>query len=277
MRTEHGQFEIRGRALLEIRVGELAAIGQLDEMSSTKVFVEAAARSAAAPVPAVARLATSPVDTVKGIPDGVGRLFRRTKRQAVKVKDVAVDAVDGDDEEPADAAEQKSEESTTDKVVTVAEKFSGVTGAHRRWAQKLAVDPYSSNGVLNDKLSHVAKVDRAGGLAAGIATPGLGKAVGNMGKISSLVWSKNAGELRELNEKRLQALGADGDLRKRFLDLSDLTPTHQTLIVSALDGMTGVTGRQLPWHARPMPRTSTKRCSTYRLRAGWRGFTRRAR
>lgn len=236
--TNFGDFRVHGRAMLDLRLHEIAAIAELDEQSKTKVFIDAAARSAVAPIKATVNVVKNPVKTVKGVPAGVGRLFGRVKRLAQKAGSAAADAVSGDDDGG------KENPTTGDVVTSAALDFSGVTGAHRRWARKLGVDPYSSNKILNDRISAFAKVDRAASLATILVSPLRGGALSHTTKVNDLVWSKDPGELEQINQKRLKEIGAGKKVRKRFLKGSLLTPTQQTYIVSSLSRMAGVSGRE---------------------------------
>ena len=47
MRADVGTFEAHGREMLRIRVGEIRAIAQLDQMSKSDVFLQAAANAVA--------------------------------------------------------------------------------------------------------------------------------------------------------------------------------------------------------------------------------------
>src|SRR5262249_46122996 len=157
--SDFGPFTAAGRRLLAVRVREIAAIAQLEETSKTKVFLESAGKAAMKPVTSAAKLVEDPAGTVKGIPGGVSRAFGRLKRTASSAGGAAKDAVDGDDgkEKEGAAADTRS---NGDKAQDLAKSWLGISAAHRKWAQKLGVDPYSSNAVLREKLDGVAKVDR---------------------------------------------------------------------------------------------------------------------
>ena len=81
IRSTHGVFEAHGIHMLQIRVREMYALTQLDEMSKTKEFTDAAARAIARPVESTVNMITHPVETVTGLPDGVSRLFHRAGRR----------------------------------------------------------------------------------------------------------------------------------------------------------------------------------------------------
>jgi hypothetical protein len=77
IRADVGTFEAHGREMLRIRVGELRAIAQLDQMSKSKEFLKAAANAVARPVESAANRLLNPVETVQGVPSGVERFFDR--------------------------------------------------------------------------------------------------------------------------------------------------------------------------------------------------------
>src|SRR6266536_2866850 len=79
IRSDYGTFDAHGIHMFQIRVKEVYALNQLDEMSKTKEFAEAAAKAIARPVTSTVNMIAHPVDTVQGLPDGVMRLFDRIK------------------------------------------------------------------------------------------------------------------------------------------------------------------------------------------------------
>jgi hypothetical protein len=82
IRANVGTFEAHGREMLRIRVGELHAIAQLDQMSQSDVFLKAAANAVARPVESTAQMLLHPVQTVQGVPGGVERFFDRVEMGA---------------------------------------------------------------------------------------------------------------------------------------------------------------------------------------------------
>jgi len=75
--SSFGTFAADGLRMLPIRVNEVEALAKLDEVSKTREFLAAAGRAAVRPVTAAVNIARRPVQTVKGIPGGVTRLFGR--------------------------------------------------------------------------------------------------------------------------------------------------------------------------------------------------------
>jgi hypothetical protein len=90
-----GLYEICSRAIDALGrtqpLGEIPAILELTQTSKTKVFTQALATNAAAPVAAAGQMVMHPVDTVTGLPAGVGRFFGRVGLGAQKIKEAATE------------------------------------------------------------------------------------------------------------------------------------------------------------------------------------------
>ena len=173
----------------------------------------------------VATAVTSPVDTARGVGSGVkrfgvnlGRMTRRT-----------VDSATSEDpaEEPAPGG---------NAAVGAAEGVLGVNRAARRWAQKVGVDPYSTNPVLRQALGDFGRVDAAGSIATKVFLPIPG-VVGMTATVSDLVWAKDPEELRKLNEQRLRDLGVPGGTAQRLFRNSAMTLSYETRLIAALHAL----------------------------------------
>jgi hypothetical protein len=221
---DFGDYDVQGKTMLLVRLQEIAALGELQKVSKSEVFLKSAGTSVVNVGKGVGKAVTDPVDTAKGIGAGVKRfgvnLGRKTKRAAESATD------DDDDKEGGDT-------STEEKAEGAAYSIFGVTGAQRRWAQKVGVDPYSSNKVLRDALQGIGKVDAAGGIAAKVAVP-IPMVVSTTASVSNLVWGKDPEELRKLLEKQIEELGASKEVSEAFFKNKVMTPTHWVTIVTAL-------------------------------------------
>jgi hypothetical protein len=220
---EFGNYDVQGKTMLLVRLQEIAALGELQKVSKSEVFLKSAGTAVVNVGKGVGQAVTNPGETVKGVGAGVKRfgvnLGRKTKRAAESATD--------DDEEEGD------DKSTEEKAEGAAYSIFGVTGAQRRWAQKVGVDPYSSNKVLRDALQGIGKVDAAGGLAAKIVVP-IPMVVSTTASVSNLVWGKDPEELRKLLEKQIAELGASNEVSEAFFKNKVMTPTHWVTIVTAL-------------------------------------------
>jgi len=239
--SEFGLFQAYGEPLLAIRLREIGALAELDALSKTKVFADAIARGAMSQVTSVAEFASHPAETVKGVPDGVKRMFKRTKRTVKQGTETAKELLDDDDAAGANNSEGSEQEADDNLLQEGAEagqkyakKYFGVSRAERRWAEKLGVDPYTSNEVLRRQIKKVAKVDAAGSFAVRLAPIPKIPGVGYIQDVSKLVWRTDPWELRELNHKSLVAMDMAADTADAFLDNPWFNPSAQTFLVSVL-------------------------------------------
>lgn len=214
--SDYGPFTALGRSTLETRVDEIRALGALDEVSKSAVFMKAAGGAVVDIGKGAARAVTSPVDTAKGIGAGV-------KRFGVNLGRVGKRAVTT--EKGADTGESSAE--------AAANAVLGVSSAMRQWARKVGADPYTTNLVLREALKSIAQVDAAGSIAAKMAVP-IPAVVGTTATVGDLVWSKDPEELRKFNEARLTDMGVGSDAAAAFLKNGWFTLSLQTRIIAAL-------------------------------------------
>jgi hypothetical protein len=225
IQSDFGAFDAAGRTMLAVRLHEVGALAQLEDVSKTEVFLKAAGTSVLNVGKGVATAVTKPTETAKGIGSGVKRfgvnLGRMTKR--------TVDSATGDD--PAEASKQGE-----NAAVAAGKSLAGVSRASRRWAQKLGVDPYTTNQVLRKALDDIGEIDAAGSIATKVVLPIPG-VVGMTATVSDLVWGKDPEELRKLNEQRLRELGVpDAASKKLFLN-SAMTLSYETRLIAALHAL----------------------------------------
>lgn len=244
IQSDYGEFEAISTAMLKTRVGEINALAELDDLSKTEVFIKAAADAGVGQLITLKQFATKPVETVVGIPSGVGRMFKRYTRQAGEAVDATKEFVAGDDEDETGAdGEEGDSESTTDMAVDLTESFFGVSGAQRAWAQKLGTDPYSSYEVLQAAIKEVAWAERLGRFGMGFAGVPEIPGADIIGEVNDAVWSKDPYELQDLNRARLAATGADEELIEIYLENPRMSPSQQTLLTAAIAEIDGASGR----------------------------------
>jgi len=252
IQSDYGEFEAISTAMLKTRIGEIDALAELDDLSQTEVFLKAAADAGVGQLKTLKQFATKPVETVVGIPSGVGRMFKRYTRKAGEAVGSTKEYVAGDDEEDTEIecgdqedaeSECGDEESTTDKAVGLTEGFFGVSGAQRAWAQKLGTDPYSTNEVLQAAIKEVAWAERLGKFGMGFAGVPEIPGASIIGDVNEAVWSKDPWELQDLNRARLDATGADEALVEEYLGNSRMSPSQQTLLTAAISEIEGASGR----------------------------------
>ena len=253
--TTFGNFEAEGDLQLARVIQEAHALAELDRVSTSGLYIDAAKNIVLAPVAAVTRIVEAPVETVKGIPSGVARKFRSLGRSVKRGAKKVAESVEDDEPEEGvatdesvasgesgDADETGAEaEESENKTSQYAKKWFGVTSSQRRWAQKLGVDPYSGNTVMQEKMAAVAKVDATANFAAKLVTPDLG-AIGYVVDVSNLVWSLDGEELRDYNLEQLEEAGISKAIIEDFLDYPAFSPTQQTVITQAMLQMQDIDG-----------------------------------
>ena len=248
IKSDYGEFEAISTQMVRTRVGEINALAELDELTKTEVFAKAAVDAGVGQVKAIAQFATNPVETVVGIPSGIGRMFKRFKRQAGEAVDTTQEFVAGDDEEAGDGEEddeyEEDAESTTDKAVGLTESVMGVSGAQRAWSQKLGTDPYSSNEVLQAAIKEFAWAEKLGSFGMGFAGIPSIPGANIIGDVNEAVWSKDPYELQDLNRARLVATGADEELIEEYVNNPKMTPSQQTLLTAAIAEIVDADGRE---------------------------------
>jgi hypothetical protein len=149
IRSDYGTFDAHGIHMFQIRVKEVYALTQLDGMSKTKEFAEAAGKALARPVTSAANMIINPVETVEGLPGGVTRLFDRIKLggEAIAAAATAPSQTEG---EKASAITQRVGSITVDTL--------GYEKERRDLARSVGVDPYTTNPILAKKLTDMAWV-----------------------------------------------------------------------------------------------------------------------
>jgi hypothetical protein len=251
--TRWGPLVADSLELLRIRVAELPAVEELERASHARLAAKSAEDSVRRIGSTVESVATRPVETLKALPEGALRFFR------AKLDDLGetLQAVgDRAGEQLAGAGEAYDRVSTRpgvvlhdapaepwwerggDRLWRLGKDWIGYGDTRRTWAQRLGVDPYSSNPLLNERMDSLAWAALAGDKAVGLATGELGstagKALGTTQRINRVVWDLPPIELRRRNDQRLAALACGEEERRRFLRNGRFTPTLQTALVDAL-------------------------------------------
>lgn len=231
LRAPAGTFAADGTEMLAIRVAELTAIAQLGRMSQTGVFADALAASAKKTGAAVGRAVTNPVETVAGIPAGVGRFFQSTATTISR----ATESVAG--------SSTSQQASTSDTAMNLL----GVNKAKRRIARQVGADPYTTNPVLAKQLDELALAAFAGGVsldaALAVSTAGVATAISATASVSNLVWDKSPEDIRTINEKKLAAMGVDANTVRNFVTNRWFTPTLSVPFVEHLARLPAAKGR----------------------------------
>jgi len=212
--SDYGPLEAEGEAMLLMRLHEVGALAQLDDVSKSEVFLKSAGTSVLNVGKGVASAVKDPAATAKGIGGGVKRFGTNLGRKAKRTSDKAVDSVSGDDK-PAEGADKSTTAKAAEAGTGMAYSMLGVNGAARKWAQKVGVDPYTTNPILKKALTDLGQIDAAGGIAAKIVVP-IPMVVSGTASVGNLVWAKDPEELLKINEQKFKELGVGGDVIKQL-------------------------------------------------------------
>jgi hypothetical protein len=237
IRADVGTFEAHGREMLRIRVSELHAIAQLDQMRQSEVFLKAAANAVARPVESAAHMLLNPVETVQGVPGGVERFFDRVKLGAQEIAGAA----------------SAPEPSSADRAELVARRVGGLTAdvfgyeqERRMLGKSLGVDPYTTNPVLAKKLSDLAWVAFSGRVGVNalitVFVP-VSIAISAPSVTNQLIYDTPAADLIVRNEQRLLGMGASEEQTRALIKNPWYSLSVLTSLVTALDRLSGVSGR----------------------------------
>jgi hypothetical protein len=195
-----GTYQVLSREMAELRLSEVPAIIKLNETSKVGTFAKSMASTAAQPLESAGNMVLHPVDTVTGLPSGVGRFFDRVGSGAGRLWDSATDPSKSGLERTGDTAAG---------VGSATKDVLGYEQERRALAKKLSVDPYTTNPVLARKLDEIATTAfraRVGvNTAISVFVPASIILTG-VRATDNLVWDTPRGDLIVRVEDRLQEL-----------------------------------------------------------------------
>src|SRR5206468_11501476 len=156
-----------------------------------------------------------PVDTLRAVPKGVGRLFGNIATSVTTTRN-------------------PNQESRVNEVLLV--------GSFKRdYAARFGVDPYSSNQVLQDELDKVGQAAAFGSWTASAAMMPISGPASSVITATSLSKTFNnilatepPPRIRIINEQKLKQMGIAPDLAERYLDQPIYTPSQNLLLVDSL-------------------------------------------
>ena len=226
--SHFGKFEANGEEMLRIREHEIKAIGGLREVKKSDAFKAAFKKSATSSLKGAQALITDPVDTIKGVPKGIGKFFSRIGEMT---KGGRGDREDG-----------------------YTKELIGYAAVKRQYAHKFGVDVYSSNKVLQKELNSVTWAGFAGGMTVTVGMMPLKKASAAAFyavKGTSLTYGMNRilldtspEDLQQLNREKMVEMGVRETVINEFLHNPAYSPRHKTILVHALAEMQGVKNRE---------------------------------
>ncbi len=218
----YGPYTVAGNDMLRDRVSEIRAIGILKNIQGTDAYKTGLENAGKGMAKNMKTLVTQPLETLSGIPVGVGRFFSNSYR-AIK-----------------DPKKSKYEDSTAKQIL-------GYSKAKRALAFQVGVDPYSSNEQLQEILDDVAWAQFAGGMTVGVVAAvipaGIGTAINLTNtsvEVSRMIENESPENLRTINSGKLKALGVSKKQIDAFLGNPWYSPTRQTILTDALNGMSDV-------------------------------------
>lgn len=235
--SEVGTFQANSIEMLEIRVGEIPAMMELSKTSKGKVFAESVATNAVRPVKAAGQMLMNPVETVKGIPSGVGRFFGRVGLAGKKLKESVTEP------EEASSGEKAGQLASTAGQTT--RNIFGYEQERRELAEKLHVDPYTTNPVLAKQLDDFALT--AFRAHVGVTTtmavfiPG-SIAITSTRIVSAWVWDTPRADLILRVEKIFERLNVPAETIRAFMNNPVFPLSVQTAFATSLERLSGVPG-----------------------------------
>ncbi len=224
--SPYGQFEAYGEDMLKIRIQEIQAIATMEEdMNHFRSLAAGAQHAITSPLKFALGLLTSPADTLLALPKGMWHMATRISEMALGER--------GNLEEPEN------------------QELLGLSTVKRQVAAHFNVDVYSSNRVLQNKLTSLSWAGYAGDAAIRLATLPIGGPAGAVltgtsfsNTVSELLRDHPPEELRRLNRDKLEAMHIQASLIDVFLKHPWYSPRHETVLVQALFEMETVENRQ---------------------------------
>ena len=233
-----GAYQVESLNLLKIRLSEIPAIRQLEEMRKSKVFAQELAESAARPVKMGVQMVTHPLNTVTGLPSGIGEFFGRVDIGANSLWATATNSSESGGERATQAAGE-----TANITLTAL----GYDDVRRQLARKLHVDPYTTNPILKEKLNQMAWVmfsARVGvNAAVSVAVPG-SMIITGVEFTNDLVYSTPKGDLVLLVEKKLKEMGCSEAEIAAFSHNAAISLSLQVSAVNDLESFGDIPGRR---------------------------------
>lgn len=226
-----GTYYVESLDMLKIRLSEIPAIVALDGMSNSSVFANALVSSAVRPVGAAANMVMHPMDTVTGLPSGVGDLFGRVSLGAQQIGSAAVNSFGSGE------AASKAGNATITAL--------GYDQVRRQLAHELHVDPYSSDPILTKKLNHVAWVMFSARMtvsAAMMAVPG-SMIITAVTVTNDLVYQTPRADLIILVQKKLKSFGLSQEEIVAFSSNTAIPLSLQVTAVKDLEALGNIPGR----------------------------------
>ena len=237
IQSDFGKLEAHGLEMLRIRVSEVSALDTLENTSEREEFLKAAGTAAARPFKAGAHMVMNPKETAQGISAGASRFYDRVTLGKQHVTEAGSD--------PSKSDTEKAEE-VSKRVGSVTIDVLGWEEERRALAKRLAVDPYTTNVVLAEKLSDFAWVTFSGrvGLNVLVAVVVPFSTLLTATSITNdMVWDLKPVDVLKADAEKLAAMGASAAQVKALMKNPWYSLTMLTWLTNGLTTLDGVTGR----------------------------------
>lgn len=253
LRTDYGEIEAESVEMLALRIAELPAVEALHEVTPGRVLLDSAMVSVSRRGEALAQVARRPVRTLVALPVGVARYFearaRKLGERAQKLGDRIGRRVyeDGNPYDaplaPISAARtaaphpRRWHDKPRREVLNLAKGELDYGRARRAWAQRLGIDPQTSNPLIVPRLDRLAWVatggDQAGSWVLGAVDELASGAIDTGARVHAAAWELEPAALRARNRARISAWCVDETLLRRFLQHKPFSAGLQIALVEA--------------------------------------------
>ncbi len=237
--SRFGVFPAYGYDALAVRLREVAALTTIARTSETEVVLKSVSRGMEEDARSLVQVALNPVGTVIGIPKGIAHLFGGYKAQAGEIAAQVRSSSKGDDSQKKGGGRAGQAEHAAKRY---ADRYLGLSAAERRWYAQLHVDPYTNNEVLGRAVRRLARVDAAASFGVRFAPVGVPFA-GEVRHALDVIYNEDPALLRKRRHEALAGYGLSPAEIESFENTLLLTPTRQTLLADAVQGVEGVEGR----------------------------------
>ncbi len=228
IQSDFGNFKAFGNDMLITRVHEIYALAIIIEIKKSKVFTESMTAAAISPLQGAYHTITNPIGTVSSVPKSAARYIGKAGRKVT-------------------GANVKSGEHFKDNTAAA---MLGYTKAKKEIAEKLSVDPYSSNEQLQNELKDLAWASVAGGMSVGMALKfspiGLaGIAISSANRsnqVRDLATDLHPSDIPDANLKLLREGGnLENRLAKKMLHHPWYSPTQKNFVCWQISNLNAVT------------------------------------
>jgi len=224
--SDSGSFNVKGNALLAKRIHEINAMVALGKIEKSEEFKSSLKSAAKMPVQMIENLIDDPKATAQQIGQGAKRFINRAGEMFHR-----------------NGQKTKEEDNAFQSAL-------GFSKAKRQICWDLKVDPYTDNQRLQKQLDDLAWASFAGKFTITLgmmAIPGgAGTAISGVSTSSTIAESirdNSPTDLSLKNREMLTQMGISENLTNAFHATSDISPTHQTVIVRSLTALKNAQGR----------------------------------